>query len=161
MKKFRGKKRYYRNLLRENVSFTLELGGANDWYDFWHRHFDWRGLGNNGGRARNEHIKSAFTTFLSVLEQLKEYKKPYQVWLSFSEHESDQDALYFHTPNPNENNFPYLFEDYEWGVEIPALLSPFIKKEFEIGVMNYAGDTWYSVRVQKKSQQDNLWYSLS
>ena len=150
MKKLRGKKRYYRNLAKKAACFKLDLA-PDDWYDFWHCHFDWFGQGNKRGRARIAHLKATFTAFENLLEQLKEYHKPYQVWLSFAAHDSSQDALYFHTPNPNQDNFPYLFKNYEWGIKAPALLSSFIKNEYEIGVTHYAGDKWYSVRVQKKA----------
>lgn len=149
MKKLRGKKRYYRNLARDAANFRLDLGGEDDWYDFWHYHFDWFGLGRSSGRAHNEHTKAAFTAFSNALEQLKEYKGPYQVWLSFSESDSSQDALYFHTPNPNQDNFPYQFEEYKWGAIAPEWLSRFMKKEYEIGITYFNGENWYCVRVQE------------
>lgn len=151
MKKLRGKKRYYRNLAKQAAEFKLELGGPDDWYDFWHYHFDWRGQGNKSGRERNEHLRATFTAFEKALEQLKNYKEPHQVWLSFAAHNSYQNALYFHTPNPNQDNFPYKFEDYVWSDEVPTLLAPYMKEEFEVGVTEFAGDTWYSVRVREKA----------
>lgn len=151
MKKLRGEKRYYRNLAAKAASFKIDLDGPDDWYDFWHYHFDWRGQGDKSGRERNAHLKAAFTAFEKVLEQLRGYKGPHQVWLSFATHSSYQTALYFHTPNPNHDNFPHLFTDYTWGVEIPSFLAPFIKEEFETGVMHHAGDTWYVVRVREKA----------
>jgi hypothetical protein len=148
--KLRGKKRYYRNLSKKSEAFKLDLGGPNDWYDFWHYHFDWRGQGNKTGRERNEHLKATFTAFEKVLEQLKNYRKPYQVWLSFAAHNSYQNALYFHTPNPNQDNFPYKFDDYVWSDDIPALLARYMKDEYDYGVTDFAGDTWYVVRMKEK-----------
>jgi hypothetical protein len=150
MKKLRGKKRYYRRLAEKSANFKLDLGGPNDWYDFWHHHFDWRGQGNKSERERNEFLKATFSAFENVLEQLKEYKEPYQVWLSFAANDSYQDALYFHTPNPNQNNFPYLYDDFVWSSESPALLAPHMKSEYEVGVAQFDGITWYAVRLREK-----------
>jgi hypothetical protein len=150
MRKFRGKKRYYRNLARESDNFRLALGGPNDWYDFWHEHFDWKGRGNQSGRERNEHLSALFNAYKNVLEQLKTYQSPHQVWLSISKLDSSQDGLCFHTPNPNSENFPYLYDDFVWG-ENPILLVPFMKEEFEVGVAQFEGETWYAVRVRGKA----------
>jgi len=151
MKKFRDKKRYYRNLEKYAANFRLELGGPNHWYDFWHQHFDWEGRSNQIGRERVKHIKAIFTAFEKVLEQLKDYKDPCQAWLSFSARRPTQDALYFHTPNPNQDNFPYQFNGFEWNTEVPALLVPFMKENFEVGIAKFNGEVWYAVRVRDKA----------
>jgi hypothetical protein len=150
MKKLRGKKRFYERLAKDASNFRLELEGPNDWYDFWHHHFDWRGQGDKSGRERNEYLKATFTAFEKVLEQLKDYGKPYQVWLSFSAKRSYDDALYFHTPNPNQDNFPYDFEGYSWSAKVPALLAEYKKDEYEIGVTIFNEETWYCVRVKEE-----------
>ena len=150
MRKFRGKKRYYRNLARKSDKFRLALGGPNDWYDFWHKHFDWKGRGNQSGRERNEHLSALFNAYNNVLEQLKTYQSPHQIWLSISKLDSSQDGLCFHTPNPNNENFPYLYDDFVWG-ENPTLLVPFMKEEFEVGVAQFEGEIWYAVRVRGKA----------
>jgi len=150
-RKLRGKKRYYRKLARRAADFRLELGGPDDWYDFWHEHFDWQGRGNKSGRERAEHIKAMFTAFENALEQLSAYKQPYQIWLSFSRRRPTNDGLYFHTPNPNQDNFPYKFDEYTWSGEVPALFAPYMKEEYELGVTDFAGDIWYAVRVRENA----------
>ncbi len=152
MKKLRGKKRYYRNLVKKAAEFKLDIGGKNDWFDFWHYHFDWTGQGNKGGRERREHLKAAFTAFENVIKQLENYEKPHQVWLSFASHDSYQDALYFHTPNPNKDDFPYNFDDYSWNGAIPEFLTPFIKPEYEVGKAEYSGDNWYCVKIAQANK---------
>lgn len=151
MKKFRGKKRYYRNLAKFAENFRLELGGPDDWYDFWHQHFDWEGRGNQGGRERDEHTKAIFTAFENALEQLKEYKEPHQIWLSFSARQPTNDGLYFHTPNPNKNNFPYLFDEYNWDATTPEFLTPFMKDKYDLGVTEFDGGVWYAIKVREKA----------
>lgn len=39
LKKFRGKKRYFRNLWEEVNTFDLQLD-PDDWFDFFHTHLD-------------------------------------------------------------------------------------------------------------------------
>lgn len=150
-RKLRGKKRYYRRLAEEAENFLLELDGPNDWYDFWHQHFDWQGRGNKSGKERNEHLKAMFTAFEKALTQLKSYQKPYQIWLSISAKRPTNDGLYFHTPNPNQDNFPYLFDDFNWTSDVPPLIAPFMKEEYELGAANYDGDIWYSIRVRENA----------
>ena len=147
-KKFRGNKRYYRKLYRRAEEFHIDLGGLDDWYDLWHVHFDWYGRGNKKGKARAEHIKALFTAFENILNQTKTYQKPYQTFLSFNETDSSQDAIYFHTPNPNETNFPYTFESVEWGIPVPAFLRQFMKDKHEIGRQEFEGKTWYTIRTK-------------
>ena len=151
MKKFRGKKKYYRKLTKEVANFRLELGGPNDWYDLWHQHFDWDGRGNLSRRDRNQHLKALFTAFDNVVEQLNDYHDPYQTWIFISAHDSGQDAIYFHTPNPNKDNFPYTFDGFVWGKNIPELLALHLKEKHVVGVTQFDGETWYAVREREKA----------
>lgn len=41
-------------------------------------------------------------------------------------YDSSQDAVYLHTRNPNEDNFPYQFEGVTWGANVPERLRDFI-----------------------------------
>ncbi len=146
--KFRGNRRYYRTLRHKAEEFHTSLNGPDDWYDLWHTHFDWYGRGNKKAKARAEHIKALFTAFEKLLNQTKTYQKPYQAFLSFCDTDSSQDAIYFHTPNPNKNNFPYTFEGVEWGVTVPSFLSPFMKDNYEIGQQIFQDKKWYTVRTK-------------
>lgn len=53
LKKFRGKKRYFRNLWEEVNTFDLQLEHDSCVY-FWHTHLDFFGV----GKIRREHIKA-------------------------------------------------------------------------------------------------------
>jgi hypothetical protein len=54
-----------------------------------------------------------------------------------------------HTPNPNQDNFPYKFDEYTWNGEVPTLLSPHMKEGYEVGVTEFAGDIWCAMRVRE------------
>lgn len=57
MKKFRGKKRYFHNLLRELDVAHYDLDfGEEGWFDIWHTHLDFYGLGDNSLKLRREHF---------------------------------------------------------------------------------------------------------
>lgn len=55
MKKFRGKKRYFRNLEKEASleAHDLDFSDAS-WFDFWHTHLDFYGRGNESVRCGAE-----------------------------------------------------------------------------------------------------------
>jgi hypothetical protein len=146
-KKFRGNKRYYRSLQRRAEEFCLDLG-PNAWYDHWHTHFDWHGRGNKKGKARSQHTRALFIAFENVLNQTTTYQKQYQTWLLFNASDSSQDAICFHTPNPNAQNFPYRFEGFRWGVSAPGFLRPYFKETYEIGMTEFEGKDWYAVRLK-------------
>ena len=61
MKKQRGLKRYYRNLAIQNDFEKWEqfdfVKNSDNWFDLWHCHFDWKGLGNLSFKRRKPHIK--------------------------------------------------------------------------------------------------------
>lgn len=124
MKKFRGKKRYFRNLKREEKLDAYELDFTEgSWFDFWHTHLDWYGYGNLSLKIRKEHIKSQLILFNNLNEKLKEWGQPYQIWIELSHKDSSRDAVYVHTINPNEDNFPCKIPELNYEIkELPSFL---------------------------------------
>lgn len=108
MKKFRGKRRYFKNLhsLVENHQLHVD---DDSWYDFWHRHLDFEGLGNNSLKVRRAHIKAHLLLYSKMISQLEQVGKPFQTWVCIHEEDSGADAVYVHTSNPNAKNFPVHF----------------------------------------------------
>jgi hypothetical protein len=94
-------------------------------------------------------LKAIFSAFDRALEQLKTYQAPNQIWIFISQHDSCQDTIYFHTPNPNQDNFPYHFDNFAWETRIPALLLPHINQKYEVGGALLDDETWYAVRVRE------------
>jgi len=147
-KKFRGKSRYYQKLATDSQKSQIDLSDEAS-YDFWHHHVDWKGRGNLSAKDRVAHLKALFTIFENVLEQVKTYKKPYQTWLSINSKDAYQDALFFHTPNPNQNNFPYAFPGFETTDNIPPIIRDFISDKYEVARLEENGQKWYVVRLRK------------
>lgn len=126
--KLRGIKKYFLKLDKlvesTNLSFT-----ENDWYDLWHTHYDWNGYGNKNRKYRNEHLKTGIKVFKKILNQAKMFTKPYQCWMAINKNDSSQDTIYFHTKNPNHDNFPYDLTKIVWSNKIPSLLNNLLKEE--------------------------------
>ncbi|MEC2056519.1 hypothetical protein I6J18_22680 [Peribacillus psychrosaccharolyticus] len=147
MKKFRGKKRYFRKLWRElNVEqYNLDFG-QEGWFDTWHTHLDFYGFGNNSMKIRREHIRAHIVLYNSLLEKLRTFDKPYQLWIGLVDEEAGLDAVYIHTPNPNEDNFPLKMEDLNWDCTVPNYLKDLINlSEFSVGHYKWESNNHYII----------------
>ncbi len=115
---------------------TFEVPQA-PWFNQWHKHVDWDGEGNSDPAMRQACANALITCFGRVLEQVSADVE-LQVWMRF-ESDSGQDALYLHSPNPH-TEYPYQFEDVEWGVDAPEFLKAGLEGEsVEIGRSEYDG----------------------
>lgn len=56
----------------------------------------------------------------------RSYSHPYQTWIYINKEDGSQDAIYFHTQNPHNSQFPLRFSDIKWGIEIPEFLKDLI-----------------------------------
>ncbi|MEJ2201232.1 MAG: hypothetical protein P8X63_09515, partial [Desulfuromonadaceae bacterium] len=83
-----------------------------------HYHADWPGVGNFGWKFRKQHIMALCQVFKNFTENLANFKKRHQIWIYLNQKDAGQDAVFFHTPNPNDDNFPITFEDVDWGNQI-------------------------------------------
>jgi len=144
-KKLRGGRRYFRNLAHWPDRIQLQFGGSS-WYDLWHLHPDFHGWSTVGGGARQAHLVALFHAFRRVLNQAAAYNGPAQVFATVNSKDSPGDALYVHTPNPNAENYPCLFESYRWSdIRIPDWLGRHITKDFEVGETLFEGEVRYVV----------------
>ena len=84
----------------ENLDFVEE-----SWFDMWHTHVDWDGEGNKNWEKRKEYIDRLVSLYNDLKNRLTNYPKQFQLWIWILESDSSQDAVYVHTPNPNDN-FP-------------------------------------------------------
>lgn len=114
MKKQRGLKRYYLNLERQNdfdQATWLNFDDTNTWFDNWHWHFDWKGYGNNSFKKRKPHLDKLFRHFQLLAKKTKSQKSEFQLYAIILDFDSYSDALFLHTPNPNNSQFPFKPED--------------------------------------------------
>jgi len=114
-KKQRGLKRYYKDLAIKNDfdQIDLDLDNPESWFDNWHLHFDWKGYGNNSFRSRRPHLDKLFRHFDILVEKTKDLKNQFQLYAILLDHDSYSDALFLHTPNPNNSQFPFQISDLQ------------------------------------------------
>lgn len=116
MKKHRGLRRYYKNLSRVNELETgmtwLDFKVPDIWFDYWHIHFDNYGYGNRSFKRRKPHLDALFRHYEIASQKMLNTGKEFQLWIFINNYRSYDDALYFHTPNPNALNFPHKYNDY-------------------------------------------------
>ena len=115
MKKQRGLRRYYKNLIIHNDferKNSLDfLNDTNAWFDLCHWHFDWKGLGNYSFKRRKPHLDKLFRHFEILIEKSKYLKIEFQLFALILDNDSSSDAIYLHTPNPNASDFPLIWEN--------------------------------------------------
>jgi len=114
MKRQRGLKRYYKKLAIQNdfeKVTLLNLTEPNTWVDNWHTHFNWKGYGNNSFKRRRPHLDKQFRHFDLLVEMTKKIKKEFQLYSIILDYDSYSDALFLHTPNPNNSQFPFRIEN--------------------------------------------------
>jgi hypothetical protein len=114
MKRHRGLRRYYKNLSIQNEldKITwLDFEKTDTWFDNWHIHFDWYGYGNNSFRKRSPHLDKLFRHFDLLIEKTRNIKTDFQLYTIILDFDSASDALFLHTPNPNNTQFPFRVED--------------------------------------------------
>ncbi|WP_155590879.1 hypothetical protein [Lysinibacillus cavernae] len=149
MKKFRGKKRYFRNLWQETTAaeqYNLDFG-KEGWFDLWHTHLDFYGLGNNSLKIRREHLKAHIALHHSLLEKLGTLGKPYQLWIEFVDEDAGLDSVYMHTPNPNGDNFPLKIDNINWNCPVPRYFKDLINlNKFNVGHYKWESNNNYIIQ---------------
>ena len=114
MKRQRGLKRYYRNLVTEidfkKPTWKIDFNNPDKWFDNWHWHFDWKGFGNNSFKRRKPHLDKLFRHFDFLVENTGKINKDFQLYTLLLDFNSSSDALFLHTPNPNNSQFPFKIE---------------------------------------------------
>ena len=108
MKKIRGKRRYFRNLQKKQQPSAHPLDFSSDsWFDFWHVHLDFDGFGNGHLKMRKAHVQALFHLMDELNAALQTWGQPYQLWIELSRLDAGLDAVFIHTNNPNDDNFPF------------------------------------------------------
>ena len=107
--------------------------GPESWFDFWHTHVDWNGIGNGSPELRVAAIDALFIKHRAVLEALRSFGKIYQSWIMVHPDSAD-DSVCLHSPNP-QSTFPYPFSGVDWDVQVPEILDKHSDcSDFRVGV---------------------------
>ncbi len=116
IRKHRGLKRYYRNLAIKNdldKATWLAFDNPQTWVDNWHLHFDWKGYGNISFKRRKPHLDKLLRHFDILVDRTKKLKTDFQLYAVLLDMDSSNDALFLHTPNPNNSQFPFQISDLQ------------------------------------------------
>ena len=98
-------KRYYYRLRRTTRLFRVDVEGRK-WFNLWHQHFDWNGFGDLSWRDRRAHLAALLQALTRARLELSRTDKPYQLFALVHTKDSANDALYVHTENPHNTEFP-------------------------------------------------------
>ncbi len=123
-RKIRGLRRYFAQIIKEAEDFSIDPK-LDDWWDFWHYHSDWPGVGNISVRSRVEHLRALLTVMGKIHSVKDQFATQFQSWIILNCQDSSQDAVFLHTPNANGSIFPALYPEIEWGVKV---LDPVLSK---------------------------------
>jgi len=96
---------YYRKLRKKSATYSVNLP-AKQWCDMHHEHFDWDGKGNDSRFNRVRHLNAHLRALRNARLELERQSRPYQLFGCIDLAESQNDAVFVHTPNPNSTPFP-------------------------------------------------------
>jgi hypothetical protein len=132
--KYRGLRKYFERVQSKATSFE-RIPTPDDWWDFWHYHADWPGVGNICPKYRLEHLKALVTVFESLAKVRDQFSTPFQLWIMLHCQDAGQDATFLHTPNGNGTEFPWVNPEIKWGVADldSILLKHFPGQNFRVG----------------------------
>ena len=149
MRKFRGKRRYFRYMWTK-IEETDIATDAESWYSFSHTHLDFWGYGINSGKLRRAHVKGHLALLDKVIEQFEQSDRLYQAWINFNETHPEYDAVYKHTSNPYDE-FPYKVTDAQETTELPMLYRDLIDlTKYRVIVSTSYDQICYSLQVKGK-----------
>ncbi len=147
MRKIRGQRRYFNTLLNGDLEKYFDRLAFNSWFDFWHDHPDWYGLGKKSWKAREPHLKALLRRFEFLKRKLSDRKEDFQTFCIIDIDDSSQDAIYIHTRNPNQDNFPTLFERYDGELNIQNQLRELIES---------SGNNWFYHQWNRENEIVNM-----
>jgi len=132
--KLRGKKRYYRNLVNEEPPAGLNFDDPDkNWFDLYHQHIFNKDFNNHSWKSRKQHLDALFDLSDKYEKLLIKFQKDYQYWIYINETDSDLDAIYLHTENPNNSEFPLKVKNSpELRSENTNIEEYLLKKDFKI-----------------------------
>ena len=113
---------YYRKLAKRSRAFTVNLA-EKQWSDMHHEHFDENWMGNESRLARVRHLNAHLRALRQARLELLHEQMPYQLFAWLDLKESQNSAVYIHTPNPNGSEFPFDMQCQDEEVATPHILT--------------------------------------
>ena len=120
------------------------------WFDYWHTHPDFYSKGNRYPESHSAVGNLTYRLLLHIDSLLKARNTPYQTWATICE-DTGNNAIYLHTPNPNDTPFPHLFDGAVWSIaDVPGINLAVDHKCYEIGKIQYDDEILYVIRKREE-----------
>lgn len=104
-------------------------GDESSWFDLWHAHSSCEDVDALDWNKRAACLQELIELYHYFQKQLEKYPKHFRLWIEVWENDPTQNAVYIHTPNPNNQNFPIAVED-GFEPDIPdMMLKTWIEKQ--------------------------------
>ncbi len=115
-------------------------------------HLDWFGIGQHRLKYRREHIKAYLALYDRLTQQLEAFKKLYQCWVTIHEEDTSADAVYIHSPNPNDDYFPYKNQGLDWECELPNTFNDLVDiKKYDVGYFKSEFEEVYVLQLKNQA----------
>lgn len=148
-KKTRDFKKHYRSVEGQVRDFDIDLS-EDSWYRMWHTHLDWSGVTSVSYKHRKIHVMYYLKILDKIEFETKEVERDFQAWIYLDRYDGSNDAIYFHTDNP-EGDFPLTLETIEWNAEIPTILLKSLDLSgFNVGAIKNEKQDVQAYIIQKK-----------
>ncbi len=79
----------------------------SNWFSFWHEHLDIKGEGDKSWKIRRDYLIDVIGLYEVLNEKIGRRHQRYQIWIWIEDNAAGGDAVFLHTPNP-DNNYPYV-----------------------------------------------------
>lgn len=138
-------KRYYHRLRRSASQFRVDME-ARQWCNLWHQHFDWDGFGDLSWRHRRAHLAALLRALTRARLELNSSTQAHQLFAIVHARNSVNDALYVHTDNPHNTEFPCHMLGRKSEFPGPLLAGRVNLARYEVLVRAHGSDTSYVIQ---------------
>jgi len=95
------------NIMENEIPSWIDFENQeNNWFDFFHQHIEDRDLKNRSWKTRKQHLDALFALAEKYEKRLIKLTREFQYWININDTDSEDDAIYIHTSNPNNSEFP-------------------------------------------------------
>lgn len=140
--RFEKRIRRYLQKYEQQAMMNLDQLALDGWFDFWHQHLDWKGKAN---RAPDLVAQALLRLHRHLDTRFSHRRQQIQIFTLICPNTADS-AVYLHSENSNQNNFPYIFPEIDWNCELPAALQGLELQGYEIGYYAQTDQPRYFLR---------------
>ena len=103
--------------MKENINVIVQgmdfSGSKRSWFDLWDLHLEESEDNHLDSKSLESYLKELIDYYNFFRLKLKRFPKPFQLWIEIYEEEFSQNAIYIHSINPNNENFPIQYNSHK------------------------------------------------